>query len=81
MSEADRVKVVEDFCYEEFENLDEGLEWIRTKGVEVRLLQESGSGGGWPVIELSGSREAVTRLLKESWNASDNDLVGRFDPA
>lgn len=44
--------------------------------VAVRLVQEHGPGGGWPVVELVGPARHVTNALVLLW---DMDLASAVD--
>jgi len=48
----------------ECENLATVLKSIRFNyGLACRIIQESGPGGGWPEVELIGTKEAIDKYL------------------
>lgn len=70
--EAQRFRVVVDFAFEgERASYREELKASAEKfGLEVRVLQEEGPGGGWPEVEYVGTFEAVRALCE--WRGADD---------
>jgi len=68
----------EDFSQEQVEAKLNEL--VGPYGVTGRVLVLNGPGGGWPEVELEGSEEALTKVLKVEWDYDDEDLAGEGLP-
>jgi len=44
-------------------------------GIEGRIVQMVGPGGGWPEVELKGERASVEQALKDRGGMDDEDLA------
>lgn len=60
--------VLEDLSYDEW-----ATQMRENYGVSTRMLQENGPAGGWPIIEYSGTRDALARVLIEHFAASEGE--------
>jgi hypothetical protein len=69
-------KVSVDMAYDTATETPESVLAEISKEFDVigRVLIEAGPGGGWPEVQLSGSREQVSLALKERWGFDDEDL-------
>lgn len=68
-----------DMCFGD-EGLEAAIADVKEKyGVDVKVLEEHGPGGGWPFVELSGTRDQLVAALKGSWDATDEELVTMYE--
>lgn len=55
---------------------DEGFQaYLRSKEIEMRVLQEHGPGGGNPEVEYTGSRQALEGMIDDHWAGGDEDFL------
>lgn len=47
--------------------------------VKVSVVKWSGSGGGWPEMKFEGSKENLTRLLKERFDDEDGYFASELE--
>ncbi|QQG32263.1 hypothetical protein CkP1_0257 [Citrobacter phage CkP1] len=56
----------------EFEDATRFME-IQT-GLDFKVVTESGSGGGWPVVSIIGSKEDIINYLRKFYCYDEDDV-------
>lgn len=69
-----------DVAFDNEEEFPEFLEEIRKNfELEVTIVNENGPAGGWPEIKFEGTKENLTRFMREHYSSgdkeSDDDLI------
>lgn len=64
-----------DCVYGENEQDDEKLRsFLTANKIVMRVLQESGPAGGWPVILFAGTVESIEKMLEEFFAEDEEEL-------
>ena len=50
------------------------LMYLKKNNITFEVIEWEGSGGGWPVIEYSGTKESLELMLKEKFECDDADV-------
>ena len=50
---------------------DEFQEFLTDNKIELKVMQEHGPGGGWPVIKYTGTVNALKEMIDAFWGDSD----------
>lgn len=43
-------------------------------GLSIKIVTESGSGGGWPIVELEGDRQDIINFLTNDYCDDEADV-------
>jgi hypothetical protein len=46
-----------------------------TSSVTKQIVEESGPGGGWPVVRLTGPAKEVFKILREQYDLDDDSIA------
>lgn len=64
-----------DVAHEE-DTVEEALATIPADiGVTHEVVDPNGPGGGWPIVEFTGSDEAIERLVREWYSPDDAETA------
>lgn len=65
-----------DYSWDEKEGtLEQNLRWDSSPQIKLEVVVPEGPGGGWPVVEVSGTETAVTHWLALRGYDFDSCLV------
>lgn len=62
-----------DFAYNEEHFTAAAARLAKRFGVYVRVVQENGPGGGWPLVTIVGEVEDVSKCIRECWVSGDDE--------
>jgi len=51
------------------------INWCQSNDVDWTIINESGPGGGNPVIEFMGSKDALEEMIEEFWEGGDPEYL------
>jgi hypothetical protein len=68
-----------DVCFEDANELLRTLARMTECKVAYKVLQSQGPGGGWPEIEVHGTREGIMASLPGYFWTPDNQSVDTFE--
>jgi hypothetical protein len=64
-----------DMAYEQ-DTLEQGVAAVEAEfGVKVTVLNPSGPGGGWPVVDLEADTRTLLRALRNGWGMDNQQIV------